>query len=100
MSLHGPAGACIPVASGPLIHVPPVQRQNVYLRIVLHTNMYNKNIHVGIQNNLRIGGGIKKTVANKAMLQINVAHFNNNIVILVLTMNVAIQLLSLLCTLL
>ena len=26
MSLHGPARACIPVASASLIHVPPVQR--------------------------------------------------------------------------
>ena len=37
MSLHVPAGACIPVASESPIHVPPVQ---VYLSIVVHTNIF------------------------------------------------------------
>ena len=38
MSLHGPAGACIPVASGSPIHVPP--QYNVYLSIVVCTYIY------------------------------------------------------------
>ena len=34
MSLHGPAGACIPVASASPIDVPPIQR---VLKIVVRT---------------------------------------------------------------
>ena len=45
MSLHGPAGACIPVASGSLspIDVPPIQR------VLKHCGATQV-----IQNNLRI----------------------------------------------
>ena len=37
MSLHVPAGACIPVASASPIHVPPVQ---CVLKHCVHTNIY------------------------------------------------------------
>ena len=40
MSLHGPAGACIPVASASPIHVFPIQRVLEYLSIVVCTNIY------------------------------------------------------------
>ena len=52
MSLHGPAGACIPVASAsPIIDVPPIQRVlkhcGAYIHIYIHT-------HTRVtQNNLR-----------------------------------------------
>ena len=54
MSLHGPAGACIPVASVSPIDVPPIQR---VLKIVVCTYIYiyiyiYTHTHV-IQNNLR-----------------------------------------------
>ena len=44
MSLHGPAGACIPVASASPIDVPPIQR------VLKHCGAYT---HTVIQNNLR-----------------------------------------------
>ena len=47
MSLHGPAGACIPVASASPIHVFPIQR--VLKHCGAHKHIYT---HV-IQNNLR-----------------------------------------------
>ena len=54
MSLHVPAGACIPVASASPIHVFPIQRvlkhcgahKHIYINIIyIHTHV--------IQNNLR-----------------------------------------------
>ena len=53
MSLHVPAGACIPVASASPIHVPLVQRvlkhcgahKHIYIYIYIYTHV--------IQNNLR-----------------------------------------------
>ena len=52
MSLHIPAGACIPVASASPIHVFPIQRvlkalwcAQTYIYIYIHTHV--------IQNNLR-----------------------------------------------
>ena len=52
MSLHVPAGACIPVASVSPIHVFPIQRvlkhcgvHNICINIYIHTHV--------IQNNLR-----------------------------------------------
>ena len=53
MSLHGPAGACIPVASVSPIDVPPIQRVlkhcGAYIHIYTYIYIY---MHV-IQNNLR-----------------------------------------------
>ena len=53
MSLHGPAGACIPVASASPIHVPPIQRVlkhcGAYIHIYIYIYIYT---HV-TQNNLR-----------------------------------------------
>ena len=40
MSLHVPAGACIPVASASPIHVPPVQR--VLKHCGAHKHYYNE----------------------------------------------------------
>ena len=44
MSLHGPAGACIPVASASPIHVPPIRVLkhcgayiHIYIYIYIHT---------------------------------------------------------------
>ena len=52
MSLHGPAGACILVASASPIHV---FQYNVYLSIVVRTNIYIYNMYntTVIHNNLR-----------------------------------------------
>ena len=50
MSLHVPAGACIPVASVSLYFQFMYFQYNVYLSIVVCTNIY-KYIHT--QNNLR-----------------------------------------------
>ena len=48
MSLHVPAGACIPVASASPIHVPPVQR------VLKHCGAHKHIIYTHvIQNNLR-----------------------------------------------
>ena len=47
MSLHVPAGACIPVASVSPIHVPPVQCVVVYLSIVMRTNVIYYSDRVG-----------------------------------------------------
>ena len=52
MSLHGPAGACIPVASVSLIHVPPIQRVLKHCGAYIHNiiyNIYYTHTHV-IQN--------------------------------------------------
>ena len=49
MSLHIPAGACIPVASVSPIHVPPVQHILKHCGAHKHINIHT---HV-IQNNLR-----------------------------------------------
>ena len=55
MSLHGPAGACIPVASASPIDVPPIQRVlkhcGAYIHIYIYIYIYIYT-HV-IQNNLR-----------------------------------------------
>ena len=56
MSLHVPAGACIPVASVSPIHVPPVQR--VLKHCDAHKHIYIIYIYIYIythviQNNLR-----------------------------------------------
>ena len=48
MSLHGPAGACIPVASASPIHVPPIQRVlkhwRTYIYIYIYTHMTQNNL--------------------------------------------------------
>ena len=46
MSLHVPAGACIPVASASPIHVPPVQR--VLKHCGAHKHIYNYYIYINI----------------------------------------------------
>ena len=48
MSLHGPAGACIPVASASPIDVPPIQRVLKHCGAYIH--IYIQHV---IQNNLR-----------------------------------------------
>ena len=40
MSLHGPAGACIPVASASPIHVPPIQRVLKHCGAYIHIYIY------------------------------------------------------------
>ena len=58
MSLHGPAGACIPVASASPIHVPPIQRVLKHRGAYIHVHTYIYIIYIYIhthvtQNNLR-----------------------------------------------
>ena len=52
MSLHGPAGACIPVASASPIHVFPIQRALKHCGAHKHSFFLYIYTHV-IQNNLR-----------------------------------------------
>ena len=40
MSLHGPAGACILVASVSPIHVPPIQRVLKHCGVYIHIYIY------------------------------------------------------------
>ena len=44
MSLHGPTGACIPVASASPIDVPPIQRVLKALWCI-HTYIYIPRVH-------------------------------------------------------
>ena len=41
MSLHGPAGACIPVASASPIDAPPIQRILKHCGAYIHNIIYN-----------------------------------------------------------
>ena len=64
MSLHVPAGACIPVASASPIDVPPIQRVLKHCGVYIHIiYIIYTHTHV-IQNNLRtpqlVGLGCKK----------------------------------------
>ena len=52
MSLHGPAGACIPVASVSPIDVPPIQHVLKHCGAYIHIYNIHTRTHV-IQNNLR-----------------------------------------------
>ena len=56
MSLHVPAGACIPVASASPIDIPPIQRVlkhcGAYIHI-LYIYIIYIHTHALIQNNLR-----------------------------------------------
>ena len=53
MSLHGLAGACVPVASVSPIHVFPIQRVLKHCGVHKHSlYIHNTHTHV-IQNNLR-----------------------------------------------
>ena len=58
MSLHVPAGACIPVASVSPIHVPPVQR------VLKHCGVYRTPQLAGFAHQL----GCKKLAHNIAIL--------------------------------
>ena len=77
MSLHGPAGACIPVASASPIHVFPIQRVlkhcGAHKHIYIYIYIYKTHV---IQNNLRtpqLAGfarqlGFKKTISYKPIV--------------------------------